>query len=468
MIDSHLSTPLFGVQKEALRLSKDRQGFGFWMEQGLGKSLVTLAEYTNYLFEDKVDGWVVACPNTLKENWKLEAEKHGANLNVYIWPDDFKKLHPSKLKERFLLAVNYEALGVGQAGKFMEELFPTCRVGFTLDESVQIKNPRSDRGAECQYLGRMAAFTRCLSGKPQVQGPQDMWAPLVFTKAIEAKEMLYSAFKARYCKRGGYKGQQIIGVANEEELNSIILAHGFRAKKKDWLDIPDKLPQIRKVELSAVQKEHYQELAEEFFTIVNGSEISPAMTITQLLKLQQIVSGFVIDDNRKVQRIVEKIPKMEELVEIIDESPGKVIVVAYFSESIELLRKRLAHLNPAIIQGEQKMDKDTSVEKEKAKFNLDPSCRVIIVQTSSAKYGHTLLGDTTSPDSSNKCSTTIFYENSFSLDDRVQMEDRNHRIGQTLPVSLFDFVTSPIDTRIIRALQRKELLSQAVLDFRKN
>jgi hypothetical protein len=60
----------------------------------------------------------------------------------------------------------------------------------------------------------------------------------------------------------------------------------------------------------------------------------------------------------------------------------------------------------------------------------------------------------------------IFAENSFSLDDRSQVEDRPHRHGQTADSCLYvDVWGTPLDKRITAALQAKESISQAVFSF---
>jgi hypothetical protein len=57
----------------------------------------------------------------------------------------------------------------------------------------------------------------------------------------------------------------------------------------------------------------------------------------------------------------------------------------------------------------------------------------------------------------------IFFENSYSADTRDQVEDRIHRRGQTGEYVLYiDLSGSPLDRRIVRALQRKERLYQSV------
>lgn len=98
------------------------------------------------------------------------------------------------------------------------------------------------------------------------------------------------------------------------------------------------------------------------------------------------------------------------------------------------------------------------VTSEKARFNNDPSCRAIIVQTTAGKYGHDLSGI-----KGNRCSTMVFYENTYSLDDRQQIEMRNTSAFQDWTNVYLDFVSSPVERRAIDAHTKKESLVTAVL-----
>jgi SNF2 family DNA or RNA helicase len=79
----------------------------------------------------------------------------------------------------------------------------------------------------------------------------------------------------------------------------------------------------------------------------------------------------------------------------------------------------------------------------------------------SAKYGLTLLGGP----GADRCATTIFYENDFSLDARIQAEARNHRIGQDQPVVYVDLLTSDIDRVVVRALTKKQDVATSIIDY---
>ena len=104
--------------------------------------------------------------------------------------------------------------------------------------------------------------------------------------------------------------------------------------------------------------------------------------------------------------------------------------------------------------------KPDEVEEQKARFNDDPDCRILLAQCDAAKYGHTLLAG---PAEEDRCRTMIFFENSYSADTRDQIEDRIHRRGQTGEYVLYvDLSGSDLDRRIVRALQAKDALYKSV------
>jgi SNF2 family DNA or RNA helicase len=103
------------------------------------------------------------------------------------------------------------------------------------------------------------------------------------------------------------------------------------------------------------------------------------------------------------------------------------------------------------------------IEEHKHRFNNDPDCRLILLQATAGKYGHTLIGGEPVND---RCSTTIFFENSYSLDTRSQIEDRNHRWGQLNDSVLYiDLCGTSMDRNVIQALQRKESIFQTVFSL---
>jgi len=423
------------------------------MEMGLGKTAVTLAEFMQLLIDDKVDNLIVVCPNSLKTNWANEVEFWSeGKLKSEVWDDCTPDLKPR------VKILNYETLAIASKRGYLyikQLLDMGRRVMLVLDESTQIKKHNGVRTKSLLGIARSCSFTRILSGAPMVQGPQDVWSQLKFIGAL--KGMPYANFKKRYCVMGGYQGKQIMG-ANPNtmpELQAIIDQNAFRAKKEDWTDIPPKMYYVRNIPQTPAQKRIYKEMVDDFVTMVNQEHIEAQMVITQMGKLQQISSGFVYDENKEAQLITGGNPKLNELKEILEEIDSRVVVVTFFTYSTKLLMKELEPYGVAGIYGGLS---DAEIDDAKKRFNTGDA-RVIVCQSSAAKYGHTLLGDKEMP-----CHTTVFYENSFSLDDRLQIEDRNHRIGQQHGVNIIDFVTSTIEAKVIKALQQKKDLAGVIID----
>ena len=61
--------------------------------------------------------------------------------------------------------------------------------------------------------------------------------------------------------------------------------------------------------------------------------------------------------------------------------------------------------------------------------------------------------------------TAVYYSSSFSLSERLQSEDRCHRIGTTHHVVYIDIVgRDTIDERIAHALQTKKLTAEMIMN----
>ena len=59
--------------------------------------------------------------------------------------------------------------------------------------------------------------------------------------------------------------------------------------------------------------------------------------------------------------------------------------------------------------------------------------------------------------------TVVYYSNSFNYADRVQSEDRAHRIGQKHPVTYVDlFCPGTIDEKIMNSLRMKRDYAQMI------
>jgi SNF2 family DNA or RNA helicase len=464
------------VQIEALKFASGKKGVGFFLEQGLGKTLIALTEFSFLESRGEVDRMIVVCPNSFKGGWVDEVEKHGFRFDSHVWRSskkadaaDFLNLgyHP---KGPPVLIINYDAARMPGVTRALQIWASRGKAYLAVDESIQIKGPGTAQTKAIHALAPLCAFARLLTGRPQTQGPHDLWGQL---RAIGLFPITnFFAFRGRYCVMGGWNDKEVLAAKNTVELAGFMTPAVFQAKKADWLPLlPRKDYTIRDYQMSAEQLRQYRQMEEQFLLEIESGVVTVEVAIAKYAKLAQIQCGFIYDEDRVVHELVTpaKNPRLNLLLQMLhEEIEGKVCIVYRHRAMLPFLRGNLIdRVDPetgevtlydcAWIGGGMKPDE---VTEQKARFNEDPACRIILLQCDAAKYGHTLLGG---PGPDDKCRTMIFFENSYSADTRDQIEDRIHRRGQTGESVLYiDLSGSDLDRRIVKALQRKDALYRSV------
>lgn len=457
------------VQLEALNRARGKRGFAYFMEMGLGKTLTALADLAHNAVDHPSTRSVVLCPNSFKTGWVDEVEKWGMNVTPHVFTSGADSVNRAFVNRGHngipMLIVNYEAIRSTDTQEMIRDFIKGKPSMIIADESVQIKTYDSAQTKAALSLSKDFTWRRILSGKPMVQGPHDLWAQARFIGEFDG--INYFAFRARHCKMGGFKGKQVVGARDPEQLARIIEPWSFKAEKKDWSDLPPKVYTTREYSLTPELNHHFNTMLHDFMVWLEDDMVTVDIAISKYIKLSQIQCGFVIDESGKATQLVsdEANPRLNLLRKVVDEEvSGKVVIPYHHRHSGSMLRRALAHMNPAVIAGAEYMgEAGIDVQSEKNRFNNDPNCRVILVQTRAGKYGHTLLGG---PEPANRCQTTVFFENTYSLDDRSQVEDRNHRTGQTADsVTYVDLVGTQIDKSMVKALQRKEDVYQSIMQY---
>jgi SNF2 family DNA or RNA helicase len=143
------------------------------------------------------------------------------------------------------------------------------------------------------------------------------------------------------------------------------------------------------------------------------------------------------------------------VLDVADETSSKIIIWARFRAEIVALTNILNSVygkgSAVAFYGDVK----TADKNEAIDLFQDPESKVrfFVAQQHSGGYGLTLTA----------ASYVIYYSNDFSLEARLQSEDRCHRIGQRNPVTYIDLeCLGTIDSRIINALREKKKLADTI------
>ena len=182
--------------------------------------------------------------------------------------------------------------------------------------------------------------------------------------------------------------------------------------------------------------------------------VSANTVLTQILRLQQVCSGFANMDDGTVKKLPTN--KMPELLSAIEETDNKVIIWANFTHDLLSINKELSkkygEKTCALFYGQTSAEERQNIVE---KFqDPDNPLRFFIGQPRTGGYGLTLT----------EAKTVIYYSNGYDLEVRLQSEDRAHRIGQTNKVTYVDIVTEKtVDEKILKALREKINIASNVL-----
>ena len=441
-----------------------------------GKSRVILDEFGELELAGTLNQLLIIAPAGVYRTWEAEAAKQlSADLlkrvKIHRWesgPDVAAK----KAVNAFLAAdgcpkillVNVEAISSTEVAQklcvlFMkpkEKLIPTMLV---IDESVIIKSRTAKRTRFCLKLADIAARRRILSGLPSPQSPMDLFTQFAFLDP-GILDMTYAEYQAHYAivtmKPFG-PGKRMLpiitGYKNTDDLQRRIAKHSYRVRLAECTDLPPKLYMRRDIAMTPEQAHHYTQMREFATTLLNGTErVTATIVLTQMLRLHQILSGHAKSDDGEVMRIPEN--KTGEVLSILDEHSGKAIIwVAYDADVNKLATKLAEQHGPGAVARFWGGNADTRDDEEQ-EFKTSPKCRFMIATAASGGRGRTW----------SVADLMIYYANTFSLEHRLQSEERASGIGKTINVCCVDLVVrGSIEDKILDALRNKKDLSDAVM-----
>jgi hypothetical protein len=446
-INWHLKGQPWAVQTAALEKAAGRAKFGHMLEQGLGKTSLTLNEFV----QSDVELGVFFSPKSFMLDWAAAPKEWGADIKTACWPMNLVNLDKfMKGNGKKLIATNYEQTRAGRYGDLLDliERVPTF---LTLDEASVIKTANTGLARAVIDLSKCAKYVRELNGTPFTQSVADWYPQLRCLGQLNGVK--FAQFKARYTELGGFMGKKIVGSRNEDELARIIDSCCFRALKRDWRKgLPPQVFTPVALDMTPTQRARYREMKLDFYTSVDGLDVEARLVLTQMDKLRQISSCLIKDgDNERMIEPVTSNPKVKATLDILRGGTTKTIVVYTYKLSGRVLLQALEDegLNPTFLKGQMV---GAELFENKRRFNEDPDCRVIVCQEAASCMGHTLIGGG-GPD---RCNRMIYYENSFSLRDRLQMNDRIHRGDQDLECQYYDLICTPMDKKVFEALRSKQ------------
>lgn len=471
MSEYNFKTKPYAHQLEALKQAYNKEYYAFFMEMGTGKSKVLIDEIGGYFLQGKIDSALIIAPKGVYRNWERgEIPTHLPDeipYTVAAWraPSEMTKDDKKKLKDIIypngklrILLMNIEALSGSVGIKYVTQFLHKNRTLLAIDESTTIKTPTASRTKNAIKISKLAKVRRIMTGSPVTKNPLDVYAQLEFLSPNIIRQN-YWAFKSRYAVMvrrnfGTRSTNLVVGFQRLPELNTIIDQYSYRVLKEDCLDLPEKIYTTRTISLTSEQVKAYEEMRRFNITEMDGKTMTSLSTLAALIRLHQITCGHVTFDDGDTKEI--KSNRMNELLNVLDEVDGKVIIWANYRFDIKKIQQTLSEKfgsdSVATYYGDTKdRDRQDVVEKFQDK---NSSLKYFVGNPSTGGYGLTLTA----------AHTVVYYSNSYDLEKRMQSEDRAHRIGQVNKVTYVDMIAEgTVDEKIVRSLRSKIDIASEVM-----
>lgn len=453
-------TKPFEHQRTAMILAAKARQFAFLMEMGTGKTKATIDTLSWWFQRDEIGGALIVCPKAVLFSWERELavhsplQKEDRRVAVLTGTGAQKEaaLNESSHLCNFFVT-NYATL---LADLDLATLIKRRRLALVLDESTNIKTHSARTSKAALALGMLSPYKLILTGTPITQGPLDAFSQFGFLDPDILGHHNYFSFKAEYAITGGFQGKEVVGYRNLERLSKRIEPRSYRVLKKDCLDLPEKLYRTVEVVAGPQQKLAYKMMKEESIVEIEGKVCAAPVVLTKMLRLAQITAGFLpLQDEFGADVGFKEFehPKMDAMLELVEEAVSggrKVLVWCRFIHEVKHAMELLEKHGAAAYYGEVSAhERQRTVDR----FQNDPGCKVFIGQLQAGGIGITLTAAT----------VEIYLSNSFTLADRLQSEDRAHRIGQRNNVDIIDLVVrGTVDRYILQTLRDKKNLADVI------
>lgn len=406
-------------------------------EMGVGKSLSTLWAYDYLRSIGRVRRMLVIAPlSTLERTWGDEIFKHFPHLT-------FAVLHGTKERRKKLLAhpfdiyiINHDGVEVIAADLAKREDIDVV----TIDELAVLRNSNTARWKATELLCLPPErIVWGLTGTPIPNEPTDAWAQVKLIKPENVPKYFSRFREMTMLKFGPYKW-----VPRKDALETVhrIMQPAIRFTREV---LPDTTYQYRHIELSAQQKRVYEDVRQRMKAEAEEGTVRAVHEADKLMKLVQVAAGAVYTTEGEIVSLDNK-GRLTEVLDIIEQSEGKVIVFVPFIAALHEVRDQIQKHYPTemVFGGTKKADRDTAFWRFQ---NLPASeSRVLVANAAAMSHGLTLT----------EASTIVWWAPTTSHETFDQANHRIIRPGQKRKTLIVMLEGTEVERRIYARLQQKQ------------
>lgn len=313
-----------------------------------------------------------------------------------------------------------------------------------LDECGKVKNPKSPRYKALKKHTVHTKFTYGLNATPAPEGFFDLFAQVQIVDGPRLWGKSVYTWRQEYFYPTDWQGYNWrLKPGSKEKLLADLNTIAFRVDEADLSYAKTMTHTQIKVDMPAKARELYKEMEKSAAVEIEGhGDIVALSAASASMKLRQLTSGFVYDEDGKAHIVHEE--KQNALADLIDAMQGEPLLVAYeFAEELEMIRRVYKGV-PYLGQG---------ISSIKAKENLDRWNKreypVMALHYLSAGHGVNAQAG-----GSHVCWISL----PWSLEGYLQLNGRVDRQGQTRACFGHHIVVrNSMDERVSDALMMKDV-----------
>lgn len=455
-------------QKASFLLGVAYPRFGYWIDMGGGKTLLSL-ELLRYWWDcGRVRrALILVTSDKAYLTWEAQIAKFGIDLPyVFLDGSGEDKWRQLESLDRGLVIVHYPGLVALLTRAVKDDrkthwVIDTSKLerfgGFdaiVADESTKLGNSGSLTFRIVETLGRRAFAFYALAGRPFGRDPAMLWPQYLLLDGGETlgdtlglfREAFFTAKKNRQAaRRGGRRGKYVMDYkfnrSKMGQLTRIIQHRSITYSTEEFPDMPpiSFTPIQERVTLPEEGAVYFKRLVDQVISASgNLSEMKSVFT-----RMRQLSSGFMAfrdDENGdRVELEFDQNPKLDRLVELLEEMPAdrQAVVFYAFTHSGRRIIERLEKLNISAIW----LWSGTKRPTDELKRFIGGKARVAVVNNQVGAY---------SLDGLQVANYAFFYESPVAVIDREQAERRLRRDGQKLHVFQYDLIVrDTVDDKIL-------------------
>jgi len=511
-------------QEIALERYRNAKEIPLFFDPGTGKTRTALLIAEAKFNAGQIDAVLVIAPNGVHKQWAVEeVPKWLSHVDTTVQWRKNKKLFFVEGKLN-IVCTNIEQFSTKERYLDYVNWATSHKTFIILDEATRIKNPKAIRTQRLLYefntvVRRGKTILKSepktvaraiLTGTPVTNGPFDVWPMFEFLRpgyfgvnwygfqnrygmfhaiqvngrvirilinedawsqirnctSFEMANALYGVSLSTYDTiraQDHYEGP----FRNVDSLRDKMLEIAMFVRIEDCIDMPDRTYNRKLLDMSAEQSRVYHEMELYFITQYKDEKVEAKSKLTAYIRLQQIASGFVsseqlpesevedpppnkitwFDDQPKIDQLLCDV---EEITDVEGITNNQVIIVCHFSAEAERIYDALTAegYKVCLQTGWKKVGSIDGFKRGDYKVMV-ANIRVISMGFNLQEH----------------CNHMIFYSNTFSLEDRIQVEARIYRAGQAHPCIYLDYVMKDtIDMKVYAALKQKKQLADYIRD----